>query len=825
MKRMGWVMAVGLSLSAFGAAPPARKSAAELFQGVKRLSVVGTALYVAAHPDDENTRLLSYLVNDQLLRAAYLSFTRGEGGQNLIGAEQGPLLGLIRTQELLAARRVDGAEQYFTRARDFGYSKSVDETLQRWDHDAVLADAVWVIRTLKPDVLITRFPLEAGETHGHHTASARLAVEAFKAAADPAFHPEQVAQVGTWQAKRILWNGWSRDPGENVPEPSFTLNAGGFNPVLGRSYSEIAAESRSMHKSQGFGAAPGYGLPPESFALLAGAPGRSLLDGVDTTWARVPGASKVAALFAKAAAEFKLDAPHLSVPTLLSGLEALRALPASVWRDKKLEELQELIADCAGLVVQANAAEPSTSPGAPLKVTALLVSRTATPLALRSLQLTGAAPVEKATALEKDKPLSLELAVKVPQDAPLANPYWLDAPPQPGAWGSNPPELVGRPERPAPLQAEVVLESSGRAFTLRRAVAYKWTDPTAGERFRDVEVLPAVLVDPAAGLLMFPGKEGKELRVTVRAPAAPASGTLRAVAPEGWRVEPASLPFSLAKAGAEQELRLRLTPAAPLKGGSATQVLRLVAEAGGQEHSRGLTRIQYPHLPIQTLLPSAEVKLVRVELARGGKRLGYVAGAGDDVAEALRQVGYEVTLLSDEALRKQSLAGYDAIVVGVRAYNANPRMASYHPRLLEYVAGGGTLLVQYNTLAFGPAGAPPMGPYPFELSHDRVTDETAPPSLEPPSHRVFTTPNKLLPADFDGWVQERGLYFAQKWDPKYETPLALHDPGEPPSKGSLLIAKHGKGTYLYTGLAFFRQLPAGVPGAYRLFANLLAHAR
>ncbi len=799
-------LALGALLMAHTALATPRHSGAEILRDVRKLSVVGTALFVAAHPDDENTRLLATLANETQVRAAYLALTRGEGGQNLIGPEIGPGLGIIRTQELLAARRTDGAEQYFTRARDFGFSKSVDETLSIWNHDQVLSDAVWVIRTLKPDVIITRFPQEAGDTHGHHTASARIAFEAFTAAADAAFHPEQLAHTTVWQAKRIVWNAWSRDPGEKAfATKPMTMNSSAFNPLLGLSYGELAADSRSMHKSQGFGAAPVHGPSAEQFVWLAGAQGSSLFDGVDLTWRRVPGSEKLAALLTKAAAELKVDHPAASVPTLLLALDAMRALPENPYKAQKLKELTEVIVDCAGLFLEAAATDFTANPGGTLEVTATALNRSETPVSLKGVTLADGVPNTQ------------KLTLKVPADAPLSSPYWLDAPPEKGTWVVTDQLKIGTPESPPAMTVDFALIFADHALTVTRPVIFKWTDPTVGERYRPLEVLPPVLVKASAPVMMFEAASAKALRVSVKSTADNQAGTVDLQLPAGWSADKPSQAFSLAKKGSEAELTFAIKP------GPTNGSLLVSAKVGDTAWSRGLTRIDYPHIPMQSMLPVAEVRLVRLTLAKGKTKLGYLAGAGDEVADSLRQVGYEVTALTDEAVRTKPLNGFDAIVIGIRAYNVNPRMASVYQPLMKYVSDGGTLVVQYNTKNWVSNVPAEMGPYPFEVSQDRVTDENAAVSFDLPKHHVLTTPNALTAADFEGWVQERGLYFAGNIDGRYETPLSMHDPDEAPKKGSLIVAKHGKGTFIYTGLAFFRQLPAGVPGAYRLFANLLAH--
>ncbi|MFO0578835.1 MAG: PIG-L family deacetylase [Polyangia bacterium] len=832
--------------------PPRQPSSAELLRAIERLQVVGNVLYVAAHPDDENTRLLSYLVGERLLRTAYLSLTRGDGGQNLIGAEQGPLLGLIRTQELLAARRVDGAEQLFTRARDFGYSKTPSETLAIWDKDAVLADVVWAIRRFRPDVVFTRFSPKAGDTHGHHTASAMLAQEAFRLAADPSYHPEQVQQVGTWQAKRIYWNRslWGGRPSDDLGGlPS--LDIGGYNPVLGQSYGEIAADSRSMHKSQGFGAARSRGPLLEYFQPLsspAGTPasppaspspaspspasGGGPLDGLDFTWARVPGSATLQQLLAQAQRAFDPRRPEAVIPLLLQARAELVRLPDSPFKQPKQRELDEILVAAAGLWVEALAADYALVPGGTLALSVSALNRSGAPLRLKEVRLPDGTVVPVGKALGRGEPWQLEKPVPLRGDVPSTNPYWLAEPPEKGMYTVRDPHHIGLPENAAALSVELLfaLGPEGAPLSVSRPVLYKWTDPVAGERYRAVEITPPVLLNPEAQVLMFGDATPKPLRVRVRAGIDQARGSVKLELPAGFVAEPPSAPFQIEKKGGEEEVRFLIRP--PASATTTTGSLRAVATLGGDGAAagaalgRGLHRIDYPHIPIQTVLPEAVVKLCRFDLKKTKARIGYVAGAGDEVAAALRQVGYEVTVLDDEALGQPLVpARYAAIVTGVRAYNTNPRLALHHKRLMDYVAAGGNLVVQYNTNNRLSKLQSAIGPYPFEISQDRVTDENAAVIIDKPAAPlpIFSRPNRITTADFDGWVQERGLYFADKWSDKYEAPLTMQDPGEPARRGSLIVARHGKGAFIYTGLAFFRQLPAGVPGAYRLFANLLSY--
>ncbi len=817
-------------------ADPTELDSARIQLALGKLGVVGSVLYIGAHPDDENTNLLAYLANHALLRTAYLSLTRGDGGQNLIGAEQGAELGVIRTQELLAARRVDGAEQFFTRARDFGYSKSPEETLRIWGKDAVLADMVWVIRRFQPDVIITRFSPELADTHGHHTASAQLALEAFRAAADPTRFPEQLAhQLHPWQAQRLYWNrsSWSIKPGEDLSK-FISLDVGQYNPLLGLSYGEMAADSRSMHKSQGFGVARTRGPIVEYFKLLDKAPASpalagSVLGGIDFSWSRVKNGGAVARLVERAARQFVPATPYKAIPTLLQLDKALGSIDDVYWRIQKQDQVRQLVLACAGLFLEATAADFRAVPGGTVDVTATAINRSPAKFTLREIRFPDAAIPIADGALTS---LAMKRTIRVPGTSALTTPYWLVAPPEAGLFHVENPELTGVPESAAPLTVEFVLGAGTSTLTVRRPITFKWTDPVAGEQYRPLEIAPPVLVRPASAVLVSPNGEPRTLSVRLTAVAAPISGSLRPEISAGWSVLPTSARFELAVNGDEKEILFRIQPSASAGGqGSAKGVLHFFAEAGASRFSLGQTRIEHAHLPIQSILANADVQLVTFPLARKGTRIGYLPGPGDEIPASLRQAGYTVTVVSDvvlaDAAPSQSaaaFANFDAVVTGVRAFNSNPRVRAADAALLAYVHAGGTLVVQYNTNnRLSPLNTP-IGPFPFEIGHERVTDENAPVTLVSPGHSILGYPNKITEGDFAGWLQERGLYFASSWDGRYQTPVSMSDPGEPALPGGILVARYGKGTFIYTGLAFFRQLPAGVPGAFRLFANLLAGA-
>jgi LmbE family N-acetylglucosaminyl deacetylase len=819
------------------------KDAAERRIALEKLTVVGSALYISAHPDDENTALLAWLAKGRKVRTGYLSITRGDGGQNLIGTEQGDLLGVIRTEELLAARRIDGAEQFFTRAVDFGYSKTPEETLRIWGREAVLADVVWVVRNFRPDVIITRFPANGDGGHGHHTASAILAADAFSAAGDPKRFPEQLAYVKPWQARRLLWNAWRR-LGEERPAtapPQLAVDLGAWDPLLGESYAELAAASRSMHKSQGFGSSPRRGSVPNYFELVAGEPvSKDVFDGIDLTWRRVPGGEVVGKLLSNALAAYSDEDPAASVPALLRALAALDGLERDSWVVVKRRELLEAIRVCTGLWLEAMSKNATASPGSSVDVTAVALNRSNVPMTLvrvvmphfsprlymdrpdaAKTPMIGGGTRDPMMPLVNNQPVTMEFALlKLPADEPYSQPYWLAAPHDIGEYTVRNQALVGLPHGSPAIAATFVLRAGEQELVYDVPVMNRWTDPVAGERTRELAVVPRVTVNLEAPVLIFPDRTRKVIRALVRAHEPKTSATVRLAAPPGWRVEPQGIPVTFEARDEERTLRFAVTP--PEAQGTG-ELVALVRSAAGEEPARSLVEVDHRHIPPQILLPPAAARLVRVDVARPVKRVGYVMGSGDEIPAILRQLGFEVTLLSDDDLEEQNLLAFDTIVVGVRAYNTRPRLAEAQERLLAYVDGGGTLVVQYNTNR--DVVTERLGPYPFTLSRERVTDEAAPVKILVPASPLLTYPHTVVTKDFEGWVQERGLYFPEKWDPRYQAVLAMSDPGEPTSEGALLLATSGKGSYVYTGLAFFRQLPAGVPGAIRLFVNLLAGGR
>jgi len=787
---------------------------------------------IAAHPDDENTAVLAYMARGRSMRTGYLSLTRGEGGQNLIGPQQGDLLGVIRTQELLAARRIDGAEQFFTRAIDFGYSKTADEALEKWGRDKVLSDIVWVIRKFRPDVIILRFSGTPRDGHGHHQASAILGKEAFFTAADKNRFPEQLRYVQPWQAKRLFWNVFSFTPEQEKEAAAIPhkveVDAGEFNPILGKSYAEIAGISRSQHRSQGFGAAERRGPAKNFLATIAGDPAEhDPFDGVDTTWSRVPGGEAVATILAEALKTFVPEEPEKTIPLLIKARTLIAAID-DPWAKRKLEELDETLALCSGLWVDATAERYAVVPGSTVKITLEAINRSHHRVSWQGDMLTaqGHNQVRKidAAPMVYNEVSHRELTWTAPADAAYSQPFWLRNPPVGNTYDIRDQELIGLADSPPELAVTMSFDFGGASVMLKRPVRYRYVDPTEGELTRAVVMVPEVAVNLAEPVDVFPNEGAKRIEVTVKANTADMNGDVRLDLQAGWRAEPASHPFRLAQSGDEQTIAFSVTP--PRDDSQAR--LRAVAHVDGKEISSGETIIAFPHIPTQTLFPQADAKLERVDVKLTAHRIGYVMGAGDEMPDMLRQLGCEVTLLSGRDLAEGDLAGFDAVVTGVRAYNVRADLRANQQRLLDYVQNGGTMIVQYNVAEGGPFGGrhtgelDHVGPYPLKIDRPRVSVEEAPVKFVHPDNPLLVWPNHITERDFDGWIQERGLYFASEWDPHYQPIVETHDPGEKPLEGGTLYTRYGKGVYIFTAFSWFRELPAGVPGAYRIFANMLS---
>lgn len=799
---------------------PYQPHAAEIKLRLEKLNFLGSVLYVAAHPDDENTRAIAYFSKGKLATTAYLSMTRGDGGQNLIGSEIGNLLGLIRTQELLAARRLDGGMQFFTRAIDFGYSKSAEETLKIWGKDEILSDVVRVFRQYQPDVILTRFPPDDRAGHGHHTASAMLAIEAFDIAAKSEVFPDQLTESKVWQPKRLFINTgrfFNNTINENTPGVT-TINLGGYSALLGESYSEIAATSRSQHKSQGFGSRRVRGDQQEFFELVKGDAGKDIFDGVNTTWTRLKNGEKIKPLVDRVIQEFVSEKPAASIPLLLQIRREINTLENSVWKSRKLLEVNQLIQDCAGLYMEVTANNYWAAPGQQVLATTELLNRSDTDVQIVSVQSAdlGMDSIMN-ISLKNNVPVIIRSRKRVNTLKSYSDPYWLREPHSIGLFTVKDKELIGKPENAPAVLITFVARIGGETLDIVKPLVFRSTDPVKGEVYRPFEVVPPVFVNISNGVWVFNDENPKNVEVVLKsATDSVQHGTLKLQLPTGWRSEPLSLDFTVTKRGEEQAKVFKVYPSKAEFNGT----LKAIAEIKGVSYNHSLKNISYDHIPTQTLLPAAEAKIIRINIKKEGGVIGYINGAGDDVPTALRNMGYEVWEMKNEEVNAENLQRVDAVVLGIRALNTNERIRFMMNDLLEYVNNGGTMVVQYNTS--NGLVTDKFSPYQLTLSRDRTTEEDAEIRILKPDHPLLNTPNKITGIDFDGWAQERGLYFPNKWDSNFEALLSMNDTGEKPQDGSLLVAKYGNGYYIYTGLSFFRELPEGVPGAYKLFANIVS---
>lgn len=794
-------------------------NSSDIEMGLNKLNVLGSVLYLAAHPDDENTRLLAYLANEKHYRTGYLSLTRGDGGQNLIGNEQGELLGLIRTQELLAARKIDGAEQFFTRAIDFGYSKNPEETFSIWGKENILADVVYVIRYFQPDVIICRFPTTGEGGHGHHTASAILAQEAFSAAADPTRFPEQLQYVKVWQAKRLLWNTFRFGSANTTSEDQFKFDVGLYNPLLGQGYGEMAAESRTMHKSQAFGSEKTRGSQLEYFkTILGNAPKNDLMDGVTTSWSRLPNSEAIQTLTNKIIADYKPQNPSASVSSLIELRTAIQTLPDSYWKIQKLKEVETLIVASSGLWFEAYAGQAQYSPLQKLDWRFLAINRSDVPVQLKSVSVQSFDTTFN-FSLTNNQLLNYTHQQILDANTSSTQPYWLQQSHGLGTFAIPNQTLVGKPWNDASVIATFHFNIAGKDFEFTRPVINKYEDPVKGEIYHPLEIAPAVMANIDEPVYVFSSGASKEIKVQLKSSAPDANGSIKLILPQGWKSTPALSNFSLKNKGDESSVTFSISPPQGVIS-SSIDTLKVMMDMNGNRYDRGIRTIAYDHIPAITIFPPAQSRLVTVPLKTTGINIGYVKGAGDLVPEMLEQVDYKVTMLGDDEITLSNLQKYDAIITGIRAFNTDARLKYLNKTLFDYVKNGGTLVIQYNTSY--DMVTDELGPFPFKISRGRVTDEHAAVNFIHPNDPVLNSPNKITSKDFEGWIQERGLYFLSDVDSNYRKIFAMNDPGENPLDGSLIVARYGKGKFVCTGLSFFRELPAGVPGAYRLFVNLIS---
>jgi len=840
--------------------PASTGGLAEVDRALARLSTNKRLLVIGAHPDDEDTSLIALVSRGIGGDAAYLSLSRGEGGQNVIGPELGVGLGLLRSRELLAARAVDGGRQFFTRAFDFGYTRSIDETLRLWPKDVLVEDAVRVIRRFKPQVVVSVFPGVPHPNHGQHQAAGVTAYAAFPLSGDAAALPQLAAEGLTAWTPQVLYRSTYFDPNSST----MTLPTGGIDPLAGKSMFQLAMASRSMHRSQDMGQIQRLGPQQTRVAWVQGGTGKeakALFDGIDTRLSSL--AATVADAGRRKTAGERLDAAQASaekaraaltpahldaaVPAFLDILKDLQAAqaalaeedrPARELIDEKIAVAAAGLAAAGGLAVDATTEREVLIDGETFTVQTSLWNSGSRSLSGAAVSLVtspdwgaeAAAGVAGAAVEAKELAAGAlgtwELKPQVPAQAPPTVPYFLRKPMNGSLydWSAALPSERGLPFGPPPLTARFRFTVDGVPVTLDREVVHLHRDQAAGEVRRPLRVVPEVEVEAANDLLVWPiqSAQTRHLNVTLTSHAkGPVHGRLEAKA-EGSASAPTvtSQPFTLSAAGEPLNVELSLEPPKTLAPGQSTLRLTAVLD-DGRRFDLAVPVVDYPHIratprpvPARVDLRFADLRLPAV------KTVGYVRGASDRVPEFLHQVGVPLSMMGPVDLESSNLGRYDAIVVGSRAYETDPSLARANRRLLDYVKNGGLVIVQYQQYPFVDGK---FAPFPLEIArpHDRVTDEKAAVQILDPASPVFNVPNKIGPADWEGWVQERGLYFAHTWDPAYTPLLSMKDPDTLDLKGSLLVAKLGKGTYVYTALAFFRQLPAGVTGGYRLFANLL----
>lgn len=793
-------------------------NSSEIKLGLMKLNVLGTVLYVGAHPDDENTAVISYLAKGELLRTAYLSVTRGDGGQNLIGPEQSEQLGVIRTQELLEARKIDGGKQFFTRALDFGYSKSPAETFKIWNKNTILSDVVWIVRKFKPDVIIARFP-ETGEGgHGHHTASTILASEAFDLANNPSAFPEQLKYVTIWQPKRIFWNAWVKtleNKKINTAELP-TINVGEYNPLLGKSYTEISALSRSMHKSQGFGASATRNNLLNHFVLLKGdSVKKDLFEGIDFTWNRVEGGEEIQKLIDKTISEFDDENPSASISDLAAIYTKIKNLEDEYWKEVKLAEVKELIRSCAGIWIEGIGTDEYAALGDQIKVQTSIVNRSSENFILKSISVNNETKKIENGSLKNGEMFTSDFVIHIPDDSKISNPYWLINEHSTGSFAVDDQTMIGLPESTAPFNCNFTVEIYGEEIEFSVPLYKRITDPVDGELYSQVKIAPPAVINIEKDLYFFNGTSSKEIKVTVQSLKDNLSWKVFFNINNGWKIEPAAIDFYDMNKNQKKDFFIKITPNQSAFQSEITAKVSIE----GREYTKQIIRKQYKHIMPQTIFQDSKALLQSYDLTKTKlKKIGYISGSGDLIPNFLSDLGFDVVIFDDKQFNQNQLNQYDAIITGIRAYNTRDELAAFQKELFKYVENGGTLISQYNTTAqliLSP------GIFPLKISHDRVTDENSAVKIINKDHKIFNYPYKITEDDFKGWIQERGLYFPAEWDEKYETLLSMNDDGENEKLSSILYAKYGKGTFVYTGLSFFREIPAGVEGAIKLFINIL----
>lgn len=800
---------------------PQKPNAVEIYHQIEKLNFLGSVLYVAAHPDDENTRLISYLSNEKNARTGYLSLTRGDGGQNLIGPELRELLGVIRTQELIEARKIDGGEQLFSRANDFGYSKTPDETLQIWDKEQVLSDVIWAIRKFQPDVIINRFDHRSpGTTHGHHTASAMLSMEAFDKTNDATVFPNQLQYVATWQPKRVFFNtSWwfygSREKFEKADKSNLSkLQIGVYYKQFGKSNQEIAALSRSCHQSQGFGNTGTRGEEEEYLEFLKGDnlnDKTNIFEGIDTTWNRIKGGNAIETILENVQKNFDFKNPEASIAELVKAYALIQKLEDNHWKTIKSEEIKKIIAACAGLYLEAVADVQEVALGSKTKVKQEVINRS-------SVKMNWISSIDNSKKIELpfNKVVNNNSEVEMENNDPYTNPYYLNEKGTEGMYVINDQRNIGKPDVISRISETFLIEINGVTIPFEKNIVYKYNDDVKGEVYQPLDIVPVATSSIQEKVYIFPNNKEKAVVVKIKAGKENLSGSVKLNVPQNWIVSPSSIPFTLTKKGEEQLAIFNVTPSK-----EASEItLKSIITIDGQIYDKEKIDINYPHIYKQMVLKPAEAKAIKLNIKTKGEKIAYIMGAGDEVPKSLIQMGYEVSIIKPEEITTDKLQNFDVVMTGIRAYNVVTALGFKQNILFDFVKNGKTMIVQYNTL--DDLVTKEIAPFPLKISRDRVTEENAEVRFLNPNHPILNTPNKIASEDFKGWKQEQGLYYPSEWDANFTSIISSNDKGEKAKNGAILAAKYGKGNYIYTGISFFRELPEGVPGAFRLLANMIA---
>ncbi|WP_127846233.1 PIG-L family deacetylase [Psychroflexus aestuariivivens] len=825
MRRILCLIPILLFTFILKAQAPEKPTASEIYQQIQSLNFLGNVLYLAAHPDDENTSLITYFSKYYNANTAYLSLTRGDGGQNLIGPDIGKKLGIIRTQELLQARKIDGGKQFFSRAKDFGYSKTPEETLDIWNKDKILADVVRVLRKFRPDIVINRFDHRtSGSTHGHHTTSALLSVEAFDLSNQQQIYTNQLERLKPWQPKRLYFNTspWfygSQEAFEAADKSNFTeLNVNQFYPVEGLSNNEIAALSRSQHKSQGFGNTGSRGDKIEYLELVKGEMNftQNPFEGINTTWTRIPEGKAIGEILNKVEDNYNFKKPWKSIPKLMQALGTIEEIEDNFWREQKLAQIKKVISSCLGLFAEAKSSSAYANPGDSVAINFEIINRSPVDVNLKSISLNRSKSINvKQISLENNADFKFSETIKIPKNSNYTTPYWLKSEGELGVYKVDNPSLIGLPETPEPLNFTYIFEIEGRNFELTKALIYKYNDPVKGEVYENFEILPKVSVAFQESVFTFKNGETKSIRVDVKSYDDHISGRLKLDAPSDWQIQPKFHQVEIEQAGDSKSFTFEVTPTQ-----NSEIEINPSLEISGEKFEQKISEINYDHIGKHFLIESAKAKFINFDIQLVDKKIAYIKGAGSTVAKNLSDLGFEIQTFEAEEINAKLLKDFEVVIIGIRAYNIHKSLAYKQSDLFEFVENGGTMIVQYNTNRG--LKLDNVAPYHMKISRDRVTEENAKVTFLNPSHPVLNFPNKIGQADFENWVQERGLYFPDEWSNEFTPVISMNDKNETSKESSILVATYGKGHYVYTGLSFFRELPAGVSGAYKLLVNLIA---